>query len=104
MLVVLTCFSARGLLVELVPDPCQRLQRSGSLRGSGIASGLEERYRLVMPSQREPGSMRVGLAGYLAQRGYAFGVVEAIAMTICIGLACDYCVQVVQASAQPSSP
>ena len=35
--------------------------------------------------------------GYLAQRGYAIGAVEAIATTIFIGLSCDYCVHCLQA-------
>ena len=34
--------------------------------------------------------------GYLAERGYSLGVIEAIATTIFIGLACDYCVHVLQ--------
>ena len=33
---------------------------------------------------------------YLVARGYAFGMVEAIAITIFIGFACDYCVHVAQ--------
>jgi hypothetical protein len=34
--------------------------------------------------------------GYLSQRGFELGVIEAIATTIFIGLACDYCVHVLQ--------
>lgn len=34
--------------------------------------------------------------GYLAQRGYALGVIEAIATTIFIGFSCDYCVHTLQ--------
>ncbi|KAL1503156.1 hypothetical protein AB1Y20_011215 [Prymnesium parvum] len=34
--------------------------------------------------------------GYLTQRGYPLGVIEAIATTIFIGLACDYCVHLCQ--------
>lgn len=34
--------------------------------------------------------------GYLAQRGFRLGVIEAVATTIFIGFACDYCVHVCQ--------
>ena len=34
--------------------------------------------------------------GYLVQRGYRMGIVEAIATTIFIGFACDYCVHIAQ--------
>jgi len=34
--------------------------------------------------------------GYLVQRGYRLGVGEAISVTIFVGLACDYCVHVMQ--------
>ena len=34
--------------------------------------------------------------GYLVERGYELGVIEAIATTIFIGFACDYCVHVAQ--------
>ena len=34
--------------------------------------------------------------GYLVQRGYRLGIVEAIATTIFIGFACDYCVHIAQ--------
>jgi predicted RND superfamily exporter protein len=37
--------------------------------------------------------------GYLVQRGYRLGIVEAIATTIFIGFACDYCVHVAQVHA-----
>jgi hypothetical protein len=36
----------------------------------------------------------VAFIGYLSARGYALGVVEAVATTIFIGFACDYCVHV----------
>ena len=39
----------------------------------------------------------VCFVGYLEQRGYGLGIVEAIATTIFIGFACDYCVHVAQA-------
>ena len=38
----------------------------------------------------------VCFVGYLAQRGYGLGIVEAIATTIFIGFACDYCCHVAQ--------
>ena len=38
----------------------------------------------------------VCFVGYLTLRGYELGVIEAIATTIFIGLACDYCVHVLQ--------
>jgi len=38
----------------------------------------------------------VCFVGYLVERGYELGVVEAIATTIFIGFACDYCVHVAQ--------
>ena len=34
--------------------------------------------------------------GYLVERGYTLGVIEAIATTIFIGFSCDYCVHVLQ--------
>ena len=37
--------------------------------------------------------------GYLVQRGYRLGIVEAIATTIFIGFACDYCVHIAQVHA-----
>ena len=40
--------------------------------------------------------MLVCFVGYLAQRGYGLGIVEAIATTIFIGFACDYCCHVAQ--------
>ena len=38
----------------------------------------------------------VCFVGYLSQRGFQLGVIEAIATTIFIGFACDYCVHVCQ--------
>ena len=43
--------------------------------------------------------MLVCFVGYLAQRGYGLGIVEAIATTIFIGFACDYCVHISQVHA-----
>ena len=40
--------------------------------------------------------------GYLEQRGYGLGIVEAIATTIFIGFACDYCCHVAQARSSVS--
>ena len=40
--------------------------------------------------------MLICFVGYLAQRGYGLGIVEAIATTIFIGFACDYCCHVAQ--------
>ena len=61
------------------------------------------------PSPRDPTRACYGAAvggvfavlacfvGYLEQRGYGLGIVEAIATTIFIGFACDYCCHVAQA-------
>ena len=43
--------------------------------------------------------MLICFGGYLVQRGYRLGIVEAIATTIFIGFACDYCVHVAQVHA-----
>ena len=45
----------------------------------------------------------VSFVGYLSARGYTFGVVEAIATTIFIGFACDYCVHVLSVAKTISS-
>ncbi|KAL3930526.1 MAG: hypothetical protein SGPRY_001503, partial [Prymnesium sp.] len=42
------------------------------------------------------GVILICFVGYLTQRGYSLGVIEAVATTIFIGLACDYCVHVCQ--------
>merc|ERR1719502_99752 len=41
--------------------------------------------------------------GYVAQRGYAFGIVESIALSLFIGFSCDYCVHIAQIYAHEKS-
>ena len=69
---------------------------SGALLTIATLLLLTNSLTIALTTIASVGIVLIAFLGYMVQRGYSLGVIEATSVTIFVGLACDYCVHVIQ--------